>query len=164
MNWMDLVPTDGMLPPAVPLYTADGLPVGAVRARMSGALISKFPCPKLQGNSFAPLGVMNFLQADRKVVLAAADVADGGGVPATALERSRFTDHLKSQNEVLAFDLFVRHALADATPYSPRGKASVIIDLISRGDDVVNRLNQLMFGYQRSRRTFVASPFPSPLR
>ena len=125
---MDLVPTDGMLPPAVPLYTADGLPVGAVRARMSGALISKFPCPKLQGNSFAPLGVMNFLQADRKVVLAAADVADGGGVPATALERSRFTDHLKSQNEVLAFDLFVRQPLADATPYSPRGKASIIID------------------------------------
>ena len=55
-------------------------------------------------------------------MLAAADVADGGGVPATALERSRFTDHLKSQqNEVLAFELFVRQPLADATPYSPRG-------------------------------------------
>ena len=152
MNWMDLVPTDGMLPPAVPLYTADGLPVGAVRARVIGALISKFPCPKLQGNSFAPLGVMNFLQADRnKVVLAAADVADGGGVPATALERSRFTDHLKSQNEVLAFDLFVRQPLADATPYSPRGKASAIIDLIARGDDVVNRLYQCAYELHNKR-------------
>ena len=126
---------------------------------MSGALIARFPCPKLKDDQYAPLEVMAFSHADQAAVLAA---ADGGGAPGSALWR-RFTDHLRSTTGVLPFDLFVRQPLADATPYSACGKASVIIDLISRGDDVVNRLNQLMFGYQRSR-TFVASPFPSPLR
>jgi hypothetical protein len=153
------VPTDGLAPPLVPLYTADRQPVGAVRARLSGAMISRFPCKQLKDDQYAPLDAMGFTFVDPKTVLAA---ADGDGAPSAAMVQ-RWVDHLSSSTNVMPFDLIVRHHLSAFTPFSPSGKASVIIDLISRGDDVVNRLNQLMFGYQRSR-TFVASPFPSPLR
>ena len=154
------VPTDGLEPPFVPLFTVDGQPVGAVRVRLSGAMISRFLCKQLPDDHYAPLDAMGFIPVDSVTVLAA---ADGDGAPSAALTQ-RFSDHLRSSTDVLPFDLIVRHHLSTFTPHSPSGKASVIIDLISRGDDVVNRLNQLMFGYQRSRRTFVASPFPSPLR
>ena len=127
---------------------------------MSGKLNARFPCPKLKDDQFAPLAVMAYSQVDKGAVLAA---ADGGGDPATALGR-RFTDHLNSPNEVLPFDLFVRQPLADATPYySASGQASAIIDLIARGDDVVNELYQCVFELKRSR-TFLSRAFPSPLR
>ena len=144
----------------MPLFTRDGQPVVAVRARLSGAMISRFDCSRLQDDQYAPLDAMGFLSVDPVTVLAA---ADADGVPGAALTQ-RFTDHLRSSTDVLPFDLIVRHHLSTFTPYSASGKASAIIDLISRGDDVVNRLNQTMFGYRRSGRTFVASPFPSPLR
>ena len=108
--------------------TADGQPVGALRAWLSGKVIWRFACPKLTGQKMAPLAAMMLPQADTDVVLAAAD----GGVRDPALER-RFIDYVQSPDDVLPFVLFVREPLADATPYSPRGKASVIIDLLARG-------------------------------
>jgi hypothetical protein len=148
---------------AAPLSTVDGRPVGALRARMSGKLNARFHCPKLKGNASAPLAVMAYSQADKNVLLAAA--ADGGGDRAPALER-RSIDHVNSPGQVLPFDLFVRQPLADATPYSPRGKASAIIDILARGDDVVNKNKkhyQFVFFLKRSR-TYELREFPSPLR
>ena len=94
----DTVPTDGMLPPFVPLHTVDGEPVSAVRARMSGALIARFPCQKPKDDQYGPLDVMGYSHADQAAVLAA---ADGGGAPGSALWR-RFTDHLRSTTEVIS--------------------------------------------------------------
>ena len=54
------VPTDGLAPPLVPLYTVDGQPVGAVRARLSGAMISRFTCQQLKDDQYAPLDAMGF--------------------------------------------------------------------------------------------------------
>ena len=159
----DTVPPDGIVPPFVRLHTVDGEPVGALRARMSGALNSRLSHAKLKDKDYAPFDVLSLRHADPSVVLAAAD--GDGYSPGSAVSR-RFTDHLSSLTDVLQFDLFVRPPL-DCTeqnaPYSSRGKAAVIIDLISRGDDVVNRLNHCVFGLQRSR-TFATSSFPSPLR
>ena len=153
------VPTDGLAPPLVPLFTRDKQPVAAVRARLSGKMMSRFTCQQIKDHQYAPLDAMGFTMVDPETVLAAADV---DGAPSEKLI-FRWVDHLSSSTEVMPFDLIVRHPLSAFTPFAPSGKAAVIIDLISRGDDVVNRLNQLMFGYQRSR-TFVASTFPSPLR
>jgi hypothetical protein len=154
------VPTDCLEPPLVPLFTRDKQPVAAVRSRLSGSIISKFDCSKLPGDQYAPFDAMGLTAADPKAVLAAADAV---GVPGAAIMQ-RFNDHLRSPTDVMTFDLIVRHPLATFTPFSPSGKAAVIIDLFSRGDDVVNRLNKTMYGYRRSGRNFVASPFPSPLR
>ena len=141
--------------------TASPSAVGALRARLRrGKLIARFDCPKLKGHKMATLAAMTYVQADHGVVLAA---ADGGGVRVPALER-RFIDYANSPDQVLPFDLFVLVApFADATPHSPRGKAPVIIDLLARGDDVVNKLYQCAFELKHSR-SYDGRDFPFPLR
>ena len=91
------VPTDGLEPPLVPLFTRDKQPVAAVRSRLSGSMISKFDCSKLPGDQYAPFDAMGLTAADPKAVLAA---ADADGVPGAALTQ-RFNGHLRSSTNVM---------------------------------------------------------------